>query len=47
MRAMVWPLLEYDASNEPFVRLTLANKGVGPAIIQRATVKVDGQAVAT
>lgn len=45
MRAMVWPILEYDSSNEPFVRLTLANKGVGPAIIRRATVRVDGQVV--
>ena len=46
MRAMVWPILEYDSNNEPFVRLSLANKGVGPAIIRRATVRVDGQAVA-
>lgn len=46
MRAMVWPILEYDASNEPFVRLSLVNKGVGPAVIRRAIVKVDGKAVA-
>ena len=45
MRAMVWPILEYNTDNEPFIRLCLANKGVGPAIIRRATVKVDGQAV--
>ncbi len=45
MRAMVWPILVYDANNEPFIRLSLANKGVGPAIIRRATVKVDGQVV--
>ena len=42
---MVWPILEYDTSNAPFVCFTLANKGVGPAIIRRAQVKVDGQTV--
>ena len=45
MRAMVWPILEYDTSNEPFISLSLTNKGVGPAIIRRAVVRVDGQAV--
>jgi hypothetical protein len=45
VRAMVWPILEYSTSNEPFICLTLANKGVGPAIIQRVKVKVDGQPV--
>ena len=45
VRAMVWPILEYDSNDEPVVSLTLSNKGVGPAIIHSAKVKVDGQAV--
>lgn len=45
VRAMVWPILEYDSNNEPVISLTLSNKGVGPAIIQSAKVRVDGQAV--
>lgn len=42
VRAAVWPILEFDSSNGP-IRFTLANKGVGPAIIKHAIVKVDGQ----
>ena len=45
VRAMVWPILEYQSNNEPIISLTLANKGVGPAIIRRVTVKIDGQPV--
>ena len=45
MRAMVWPILEYDTNNDPFISLSLTNKGVGPAIVRRAVVRVDGQAV--
>jgi hypothetical protein len=45
VRAMVWPILEYDTSNEPMIRLTLENKGVGPAIIRHVIVTVDGQPV--
>jgi len=41
VRAQVWPILEFDSSNGP-IRLTLANKGAGPAIIKHAIVKVDG-----
>jgi hypothetical protein len=33
VRAAVWPILEFDSSNGP-IRFTLANKGVGPAIIK-------------
>ena len=33
VRAMVWPILEFIGSNDPNIHLTLANKGVGPAII--------------
>ncbi len=43
VRATVWPILEYSTSNEPMIRLSLANKGMGPAIIRRVQVKVDGQ----
>jgi hypothetical protein len=44
VRAAVWPILEFDSSNGP-IRFTLANKGVGPAIIKHVTVKVDDQPV--
>jgi hypothetical protein len=45
VRAMVWPILEFDTSNQPDIHLTLANKGVGPAIIRHVIVKVDGEPV--
>jgi hypothetical protein len=45
VRAMVWPILEYDTSNEPMIRFSLENKGVGPAIIRHVIVTVDGQPV--
>jgi len=44
VRAAVWPILEFDSSNGP-IQFTLANKGVGPAIIKHASVKVDDQPV--
>src|SRR5438552_162591 len=43
VRAAVWPILEFDSSNAPDIHFTLANKGVGPAIIRNVIVKVDGQ----
>jgi hypothetical protein len=43
VRAAVWPILEFSTSNEPVIRFTLANKGVGPAIIRHVAVTVDGQ----
>lgn len=46
VRAAVWPILEFDSSNGP-IQFTLANKGVGPAIIRHVIVKVDGQPVKT
>ena len=45
VRAAVWPILEYATSNEPKIRFTLDNKGVGPAIIRNVVVKVDGEPV--
>lgn len=45
VRAAVWPILEYDTSNEPDIRFTLENKGVGPAIVRHVMVTVDGQPV--
>jgi hypothetical protein len=39
VRAPVWLILEFDASNGP-IKFTLANKGVGPAIIKHVVVKV-------
>ena len=45
VRAVVWPILEFGYSNHPDIHFTLANKGVGPAIIRHVVVKVDGQPV--
>jgi hypothetical protein len=45
VRAAVWPILEFGSSNAPDIHFTLANKGVGPAIIRNVIVKVDGQPV--
>jgi len=45
VRAMVWPILEFVSSNDPNIHLSLANKGVGPAIIRHVTVRVDNQPV--
>jgi hypothetical protein len=45
VRAAVWPILEFDSSSQPDIHFTLANKGVGPAIIRHVIVTVDGQPV--
>jgi hypothetical protein len=45
VRAAVWPILEYATSNEPRIRFTIDNKGVGPAIIRNVIVRVDGEPV--
>src|SRR5579864_9348202 len=45
VRAQVLPILEYGTSNAP-LRLSLANKGVGPALIRHVVVTVDDEAVA-
>ena len=39
------PILEFDSSNAPDIHFTLANKGVGPALIRHVIVKVDDQPV--
>ena len=44
VRAAVWPILEFDSGNGP-IHFTLANKGVGPAIIKNVILKVDDQPV--
>ena len=44
VRAAVWPILEFESGNGP-IHFTLANKGVGPAIIKHVIVKVDDQPV--
>ena len=44
VRAAVWPILEFDTSNGP-IRFTLANKGVGPAIVRNVILRVDNQPV--
>ena len=45
VRAAVWPILQFNSSNAPDIHFTLANHGVGPAIIQHVVVKVDDQLV--
>jgi hypothetical protein len=45
VRAAVWPILQFDSSNAPDIHFTLANKGVGPALIRNVMVKVDNQPV--
>ncbi|HWE31137.1 MAG TPA: hypothetical protein VHB97_24180 [Polyangia bacterium] len=45
VRAQVWPYLSVYNSNVPNIRLEIANKGVGPAIIKNAIVRVDGKPV--
>ena len=45
VRAAVWPILQFDSSNAPNIHFTLANKGVGPALIRNVIVKVDNQPV--
>jgi hypothetical protein len=44
VRGAVWPILQFDSGNGP-IRFTLANKGVGPAIIKHVIVRVDDQPV--
>ena len=44
VRGAVWPILQFDSRNGP-IQFTLANKGVGPAIIKHVIVKVDDQPV--
>ena len=43
VRAAVWPILEFESANAPDIHFTLANKGVGPAIIRHVVVTVDGE----
>jgi hypothetical protein len=45
VRAAVWPILQFDSSNAPDIHFTLANKGVGPALIRNVIVKVDNEPV--
>ena len=44
VRGAVWPILQFDSRNGP-IQFTLANKGVGPAIIKHVILKVDDQPV--
>jgi hypothetical protein len=43
VRAQVWPVLEINSGNEPELRLWIANKGVGPAVIRAVHVTLDGK----
>jgi hypothetical protein len=44
VRGAVWPILQFDSGNGP-IQFTLANKGVGPAIIKHVVLRVDDQPV--
>ena len=46
VRAQVWPVLEFYTSNEPEIQVSLANKGVGPALIRHVIITVDGKPAA-
>ena len=45
VRAAVWPILAWSTSNDPVIAFTVANKGVGPAIVRHVVVKVNDQPV--
>jgi hypothetical protein len=45
VRAQVWPILEVNSGNEPELRLWIANKGVGPALIRHVKVSLDGKPI--
>ena len=45
VRAAVWPILAYSTSNDPMIKFTVDNKGVGPAIVRHVVVKVNDQPV--
>src|SRR3954464_9365937 len=45
VRAQVFPILEINSGNEPELRLWIANKGVGPALIRAVHVTLDGKPV--
>ena len=47
VRAQVWPIVQCGSSNEPALRVSCANKGVGPALIKHVIVTVDEEAVTT
>jgi hypothetical protein len=44
VRAQVWPYLSIGFNNSPRLELFIANKGVGPAIVERVRLTVDGKA---
>lgn len=45
-RASAWPYLEWLSSDVADFHLTVRNKGVGPAIVKKVEMRVDGKAVA-
>ncbi|HEY2799089.1 MAG TPA: hypothetical protein VGI85_00715 [Chthoniobacterales bacterium] len=45
VRAAVWPILQYDTSDEQMIRFSRHNKGFGPAVIRHVTIRVDGHPV--
>ena len=45
-RAAAWPYVEWLSSDVADFHLTVRNKGVGPAIVKKVEMRVDGKAVA-
>jgi len=44
-RVSVWPYVEFTTSNVEDYHLSVRNKGVGPAIIRKVEMRVDGKVV--
>jgi hypothetical protein len=44
-RVSVWPYVEFTTSNVVDYHLSVRNKGVGPAIIRKVEMRVDGKVV--
>jgi hypothetical protein len=42
VRAQVWPVLEFSTGNDPVFEVSIANKGVGPALIKNVIITADG-----
>lgn len=47
VRAEVWPYIEIFSNTEPAMSISVANKGVGPALIKDVVITFDGRAVSS
>ncbi len=44
-RTTVWPYLEWSTSNVEDFHISVRNKGVGPALVKRVVMRLDGKVV--